>query len=159
VAAGTALAPMSVAFLAASLVAPRLVVRHGGRVVTAGLLVQAVGLLGVAGTALTQWSHLGVLTLLPAAVVMGIGQGMTMSTVFRIVLSKVPPESAGVGSGVMVTTQQAAFALGVATLGTLLLSLAPSTGMRNALVVAVLVQLTASAGALVLSLRLPRAVG
>jgi hypothetical protein len=78
--------------------------------------------------------------------------------IFRIVLSEVPPARAGVGSGVMTTTQQSALALGVATLGTLFLSLIPSMGMRNALVTTLLVQLATIALTGVLSLRLPRTI-
>ncbi len=73
-------------------------------------------------------------------------------------LSDVPPEKAGVGGGVMTTTQQAALALGVATLGTLFLALVPGLGMRDALVVTLLVQLATVALTVGLSLRLPRTV-
>lgn len=58
----------------------------------------------------------------------------------------------------MTTTQQAALALGVATLGSLFLSLAPGSGMRDALAVTLLVQLGAVVLTTLLSLRLPRAV-
>jgi hypothetical protein len=74
------------------------------------------------------------------------------------VLSEVPPARAGVGSGVMVTTQQAALALGVATLGTLFLALVPGMGMRDALVTTLLVQLGGVALTGLLSLRLPRTI-
>ncbi|PWI44491.1 MFS transporter [Streptomyces sp. ICBB 8177] len=158
VAAGTALAPMAVAFFAASLVAPRLVTRYGRHVVSVGLTVQGLGLLVVVATALAGWPHIGPLALTPGMAVLGFGQGMAMSTLFRIVLSEVPAERAGVGSGVMVTTQQSSLALGVATLGTLFLSLASSAGMRDALVTALLVQVALVAAAVGLSLRLPRTV-
>ena len=77
---------------------------------------------------------------------------------FRIILSEVPPARAGVGSGVMITTQQSALALGVATLGTLFLGLAPGLGMRDALVTTLLVQLAGVVLTVGLSLRLPRVV-
>ncbi len=158
VGAGSALAPMAVAFFTASLLAPRLVVRHGRRVVTTGLAVQGIGLLVVVAAALSSWPHMGPLDFAPGMAVLGFGQGLAMSTVFRIVLSEVPADRAGVGSGVMVTTQQSSLALGVATLGTLFLSLASSVGMRDALVTAILVQVAGGAAAVALSLRLPRQV-
>lgn len=74
-------------------------------------------------------------------------------------LADVPASRAGVGSGVMVTAQQSALALGVATLGTLFLSLAPGHGMRDALVIVLVVQLAAVLGTALFSLRLPRHVG
>lgn len=58
----------------------------------------------------------------------------------RLMLSDVPTDRAGVGGGVMITTQQSALALGVATLGSLFLALAETSGMREALTVTLLVE-------------------
>ena len=57
---------------------------------------------------------------------MGAGQGLIMSPLIRVVLSDVPIESAGAGSGVLTTTQQTSLALGVATIGSAYLSLSPT---------------------------------
>lgn len=59
----------------------------------------------------------------------------------------------------MVTTQQSALALGVATLGTLFLSLIPGMGMRDALAITLLAQLAGVVLTGLLSLRLPRTIG
>ncbi|WP_406014984.1 MFS transporter [Streptomyces sp. NBC_00984] len=157
-AAGLSMAPMAVAFFAASLAGPRLILRYGSRVVTAGGLIQALGVLVLALTVWREWSGLGLLGLMPGVAIAGFGQGLQLPVLFRIVLSDVPAARAGVGGGVMTTTQQAALALGVATLGTLFLSLVPGTGMRDALVVTLLVQLAAVVLTTLLSLRLPRRV-
>ncbi|MEU8029439.1 MFS transporter [Streptomyces sp. NPDC049099] len=157
--AGLALAPMAVAFLFVSLAGPRLIARYGSRVVTAGSVVQGVGILLIVLAAWRDWPHLGVGSLLPGAAVAGAGQALQLPNVLRIVMSEVPPARAGVGSGVMVTTQQSALALGVATLGTLFLTLSASMGMRDALVTTLLVQLAGTALTGLLSLRLPREVG
>ncbi|MGV9452789.1 MFS transporter [Streptomyces sp. NPDC003635] len=153
--AGLALLPMAVSFFAVSLAGPRLVARYGVRVVTAGAVLQGVGLGLLALTAWRSWPDLGLLTLLPGAAVAGAGQAPQLPVLFRIVLSEVPPARAGVGSGVMITAQQSALALGVATLGTLFLSLVPGLGMRDALVVTLLVQLATVVLTALLSLRLP----
>jgi hypothetical protein len=76
----------------------------------------------------------------------------------RIVLSEVPPARAGDGGGVVITTQQSALALGVATLGSLFLALVPGVGMRDALVTTLLVQLVGVVLTVALSLRLPRTI-
>jgi EmrB/QacA subfamily drug resistance transporter len=158
-AAGAATAPMAVAFFAASLLSARLVARHGRRVLTTGALVQAAGLVVLAGTVARTWPHLDWLDLAPAMLVAGFGQGLTMSTLMRVVLADVPPERAGVGAGVLATTQQVALALGVATLGSLFLTLgsAGGTAMRTALVSVLAVQtvlaLTVSGTSLRLRLR------
>ncbi|MFJ8748646.1 MFS transporter [Streptomyces sp. NPDC102441] len=157
-AAGLSLAPMAIAFFAASLAGPRLVRRFGSRVVTAGGLIQGVGVTVLALTVWSSWPALGLLGLLPGMAISGLGQGLQLPVLIRIVLSDVPSERAGVGGGVMTTTQQAALALGVATLGTLFLSLASSSGMRDALIVTLLVQLAAVVLTTLLSLRLPRTV-
>jgi hypothetical protein len=156
--AGLALTPMAVAFFVVSLYGPRLVARFGTRVVTAGGLIQAVGIGLLVLTAWRSWPHLGVWELLPGAAVAGAGQALQLPIIMRIVLSEVPTARAGVGSGVMVTTQQSALALGVATLGTLFLTLVPGLGMRDALVTTLLVQLAGIALTAALSLRLPRTI-
>lgn len=157
VAAGLALTPMAVAFLTASLLAPRLVRRYGRRVVTVGAVVQIAGLLALIGTAALAWPNLGVVTLAPAMVVFGAGQGSVMTTLFRVILAEVPADLAGVGSGVMVTTQQTALALGVATLGSLFLALAAPgvLGVRDAFLVALAVHAAISCVLAVVSRWLP----
>jgi MFS family permease len=157
--AGLALAPMAVAFFLVSLAGPRLVARYGTRVVTAGAAVQGVGLALMALAARRSWPDLGLVELLPGAAVAGAGQALQLPVIFRVILSEVPPARAGVGSGVMITAQQAALALGVATLGTLFLSLIQGLGMRDALVTTLLVQLAGVVLTGLLSLRLPRTIG
>jgi hypothetical protein len=148
-----------VTFFLASLAGPRLVTRYGTRVVTAGSVVQAVGLGLIVLAVWRSWPHLGFVELLPGAAVAGAGQALQLPIIFRIILSEVPPARAGVGAGVMVTTQQSALALGVATLGTLFLSLVPGMGMRDALAITLLVQLAGVVLTGLLSLRLPRTIG
>jgi MFS family permease len=155
-AAGAALVPLCAAFFAASLLGPRAVARWGRGTVTGGSLIQGVGLLVLAGTFLWGWPHLGVWALAPGMALTGFGQGFVLPVVFRIVLSEVPAAQAGVGSGAMATTQQSALALGVATLGTLFLTLSTSVGFRDALVWTLLAQLVAVAATIALSRKLPR---
>lgn len=157
--AGLALAPMAVVFLFVSLAGPRLIARYGSRVVSAGSVLQAAGLVLVVLAARRDWPHLDFTALLPGVAIAGAGQALQLPNVLRLVMSEVPPARAGVGSGVMVTTQQSALALGVATLGTLFLSLVPHQGMRDALVITLLVQLGLVVLTGLLSLRLPRTVG
>ncbi|MFI5979915.1 MFS transporter [Streptomyces sp. NPDC051555] len=158
VAAGLALVPMALSFFAASLAGPRLVARFGTRVVTAGGVLQAVGLGLLLLAVLRDWPDLGIVGLAPGVALAGLGQGLQLPVLMRLMLSDVPADRAGVGGGVMVTTQQSALALGVATLGSLFLALTPSMGMRDALAVTLLVQLGLVALTGLLSLRLPRAM-
>ncbi|GGU57988.1 MFS transporter [Streptomyces albospinus] len=155
-AAGISLAPLCLAFFLASLAGPRLVQRFGRRVVITGSLIQGAGLLALALTVHAGWPHISVMELAPSMTMLGIGQGMLLPVVVRIVLSELPVAQAGVGGGVMVTTQQSGLALGVATLGTLFLALLPSAGIRDALLAAVLTQLLIVLGTTLLGFRLPR---
>ena len=134
---GMALAPLALAFFAASLFTAALTERYGRSVVAAGALDPerrpgrggGDAALGLAarrrpGARTRRWS------------IAGVGQGLVVSPLFGFVLAGVPAHRAGVGSGILTTTMQSALALGVATLGSLFLSLdAPgSLGMRSAFV-------------------------
>jgi hypothetical protein len=89
----------------------------------------------------------------------GTGQGLVMPPLIRLVLGQVPVERAGVGGGILATTQQSSLALGVATLGTLFLSLSPSMGMHHALALVLALQFAATFAVIALATRLPRSVG
>jgi MFS family permease len=151
---GLALVPMAVAFLLASLATARLTARYGRGVLAAGAILQGIGLSGLAVILLAEWPHIDPLRLAPGMIVAGVGQGFVMPLLFGFILTGVPPERAGVGSGILATTQQAALALGVATLGSLFLSLsAPgSLGIRDAFGVVLAVQ-TAIAAAVAIGSR------
>jgi MFS family permease len=158
VAAGLTLAPMAVVYFLVSLAGPRLVTRFGSRAVSAGGLIQGVGLALFIVAVLTDWPELGLVPLLPGMVVTGAGLALQLPLLFRIILAEVPPDRGGVGSGVMATTQQSALALGVALIGSLFLGLVPVVGMRNALVVTLCTQLAGAVLIGLLGLRLPRAI-
>jgi EmrB/QacA subfamily drug resistance transporter len=132
--AGLALAPLAATFLIASLLMPRLVTRFGRRVITAGAVLQLAGLVLLVLAWETSWPTVGPADMAAAFLVMGFGQGLVMPPLIRVVLSEVPVAEAGVGSGVLTTTQQVSLAIGVATLGTLFVSLsaAANLGMLHA---------------------------
>ena len=154
--AGLGLVPMAAAFLLASLSTSRLLARFGAKVLAAGGLLQAAGLVILGLTVYLGWPHVSVADLAPGLAVAGLGQGLVMSPLFGIVLSNVPPAVAGAGSGVLTTTQQTALALGVATLGSLFLALAADgTGVRKAFVAVLAVQVVVAIGVAAGARRLP----
>ncbi|HEX6763385.1 MAG TPA: MFS transporter [Gaiellaceae bacterium] len=156
-ASGLALVPMAVAFLLASLATARLVARFGRLVISTGAVLQAIGLALLGLTLFGVWPHVDALNLAPAMIVAGVGQGLMMSPLFGVVLSGVPAARAGVGSGVLVTTQQTSLALGVAALGSLFVSLAApsSLGTRDAFVVVLAVQIAIALAVAVAATTLP----
>jgi EmrB/QacA subfamily drug resistance transporter len=155
---GLALVPMAVSFLIASLSTARLTARYGRRVISVGALLQAAGLAGLSLTLFAAWPHVDALNLAPAMIVAGFGQGLMMSPLFGVVLSGVPAARAGVGSGILVTAQQTALALGVAALGSLFVSLAApgSIGVRGAFVVVLGVQIVIAVGVAIAATTLPQ---
>jgi hypothetical protein len=102
-------------------------------------LLQAAGLAGLAATLLSRWPDIDPLILSPGMVVAGFGQGLVMSPIFGVVLAGVPADRAGVGSGILATTQQTSLALGVALLGSLFLSLSIRNGFVTVLAVQILI--------------------
>ena len=157
--AGVAMVPLALTFLAASLATTRLVARYGRTVIGAGATIQLVGLLIVIAALLAWWPQISVLDLAPGFAVMGVGQGLVMSPLIRVVLSDVPVESAGAGSGVLTTTQQTSLALGVAVLGTVFVTLASPShlGPLHAAVVVLGIQAAVAAGIAIASRGLPAA--
>jgi EmrB/QacA subfamily drug resistance transporter len=155
--AGVALSPMAVAFLATSLATTPLVARYGRSVIGAGALIQLAGLLMLAIALEAAWPTVSILDLAPGLAVMGAGQGLIMSPLIRVVLSDVPVEAAGAGSGVLTTTQQTSLALGVAIIGSAYISLAPASrlGPLDALILVLGIQSAVAAGLAIASRGLP----
>ena len=77
-----------------------------------------------------------------------------MSPIFGVVLSDVPSHLAGAGSGVTATMQQSSLALGVATVGSIYLTLTADIGALHASLVILGVLSVALLGVAALSLRL-----
>lgn len=128
---GLALAPMTAAFLVGSLLAPRLIARFGGRAISVAMASETVALVVLAIQVLRRWPHIGTFTMSPELVVGGFAQAITLVTLFRTVLADVPQRLSGVGSGILVTVQQSALALGVASLGSVYLSVAGGSPARG----------------------------
>ena len=156
--AGAALTPMAGAFFVASLLTSRLLRRWGRNVLTTGLAVQAAGLLVLIATVAARWpGDIRPVDLAAGLVIAGFGQGLVMSPIFGLVLSKVPVDLAGVGSGVMSTAQQVALATGATAIGTLFLTLQSVDDRgQSALMVVLLIQAGVATGGIFLSRLLPQ---
>jgi MFS family permease len=153
--AGLALTPMAAAFLVVSLSTARLVARWGRSVITAGGVLQAVGLVTVALTVDGGGTSLAPLALAPGLLLAGVGQAMVMSPLIGVVLADVPAHEAGAASGLFSTLQQSALALGVAVYGTVFLELLPHVGAGRAYALGATVQIASAVGVVAMSRRLP----
>lgn len=152
---GLVLAPFASMFLLVSLATPRITARLGRRIVTLGALVQGCGLLLAAAFLHATWPHPPVAGALAILAVVGIGQALIGPTLFRMILSDVPADLAGLGSGVIVTSQQAATALGAAIGGSLVTSLAGVAGEQSSATATAAILVAFSAVVLGISTRLP----
>jgi MFS family permease len=122
---GLAVAPMAAMFFAGSVFAARIISRFGRAALSAGAVVQLAGLAWLVAVLAGDWPHVSLWALAVPLALAGAGQSMLFAGLFRSVLADVPTHLGGIGSGALITLQQGGLALGVATLGTLYLSLAP----------------------------------
>ncbi|MBI5104394.1 MAG: MFS transporter [Solirubrobacterales bacterium] len=117
--AGLVFSILAAAYVGASGPAPALTERYGRTVVAAGGLSLASGI----GALAVEVSSIGtggsILALVPGLVLVGAGIGLCFTPLTSIVLSRVDAARAGAASGVLSTTQQVGFALGVAVTGVL----------------------------------------
>ena len=124
---GLTILPMAVVFFLGSVFSARIIARFGRGALAAGGLVQAAGLVLLITMVTTSWPQVNLASLALPLVMIGGGQSMLFSGLFRVVLTDVPSHSAGVGGGILITVQQSCLALGVASLGSLYLAVAPSS--------------------------------
>jgi EmrB/QacA subfamily drug resistance transporter len=115
-ATGVRLMVLSGGTLATSAVAGRLTSRVPVRLLIGpGLLLVGVGLLLMRGLdAGSSWTHL-----IPGLIVAGLGVGMVNPPLASTAVGVVPPERAGMASGINSTFRQVGIATGIALLGTL----------------------------------------
>jgi Na+/melibiose symporter-like transporter len=123
--AGLALIPFSVAFIVGGLIGPRLAERVGThRGVALGLVIFAGGLCLIAfPSSHPTYTWIGI-----AMFAMGVGPGLLHAPTTDAAVGSVHREQAGVAAGTNSTGRQVATALGVAIMGSLLVS-----GYRSAL--------------------------
>jgi EmrB/QacA subfamily drug resistance transporter len=117
---GWLIAALAVGTFVISGMTPQLTQRYGGRaVVRMGLGTEAVAVLGLALTlsaSISGWAVAGWLFLY------GIGVGMATAQLTSVILAEIPVAESGQASGLQSTFRQVGSALGVALLGTLLIT-------------------------------------
>lgn len=115
--AGLTFGPMGLGFAVASLMARPMLMKYGVKVINVGqvlLVLSTVVLLlelKTAGTSTSAWQ------MVIPMVLGGLGTGVTLPSLTGVVISKVPPQQAGVASGLLSTAQQFANTIGVAVFG------------------------------------------
>jgi MFS family permease len=115
--AGLATAPVALALMVASPLAPALAARVGTKASVGTGLAVAAGSLVILSTATV---HSGYGVVLATILVMGVGIGLAMAPATDSIMGSLPKAQAGVGSAVNDTTRLVGGSLGVAVLGSLL---------------------------------------
>ena len=121
---GLAILPMALMFFLGSVLSSRIIDRFGRAALAVGGAIQAVGITALITLVSSEWPNVSILSLAIPLMVIGAGQSMLFSGLFRVVLTDVPAHLGGVGGGVLITLQQSGLALGVASLGSIYLAMA-----------------------------------
>jgi MFS family permease len=129
--AGIAFAPGPLMVPVFAIVGGKLIARIGaGATAALGCVVFALGVL--------SWVELIGLTphwataMLPGAILVGIGVGLTLPTLVGVASTSLPPERFATGSGVITTARQIGFTLGVAILVAVVGTPAPGEAQLHA---------------------------
>ena len=100
----------------------------GRRVLHAGLVVEAAGLLAIYAVLRGAGSGVSTVDLLAPMVIGGIGMGMVFVPLFDIVMAGVRPHEMGSASGVLQTVNSLGMSLGIAGIGAIFFALAGGHG-------------------------------
>jgi hypothetical protein len=120
---GLLFTPIAGVFAVASILAPRLIGRHGTLVLRVSALVYAIGYAGVWLT-LKDAGAPDLLLHMPTMLVVAIVQGFIMTPLLNVVIGALPESHAGMAGGSIATMQQIGNALGIAVIGLVLFAAA-----------------------------------
>jgi EmrB/QacA subfamily drug resistance transporter len=152
-------APWAAGAFVGSGVGSAIMQKIGRRVLQTGLVIEAVGLLGLYAVLQADGAPVGSLDLLAPMIVGGVGMGMVFVPLFDIVMAGVEPFQIGSASGVLQAINSLGMSLGVAGTGAIFFGMV-GTGSASAFVTAAkftaLVTVALLAIAFVLGFRLPR---
>jgi predicted MFS family arabinose efflux permease len=133
---GLAMLPFTSALVLANLLTPRLVARHGERVVGAsGMLGLTLGLLWMAQLDATSTFTSG---LLGPFAVLGLGAGLTIAPLTAVIMHQAPAGHLGAASSLNQGMQQLGGALGLAALTTIFGITGHATGEAHGITTALL---------------------
>ncbi len=121
--AGLTFAPLSLAFLLASLYALRMADQLGTRLLQAGVLIMIAGALWLIFLMQTRGVALSPRDLWAPIAIYGFGQGLLVPQLSGVVLRGIAPHFAGTASGVLTTGQQISGSLGIAIIGSIFFTL------------------------------------
>jgi MFS family permease len=116
--AALALAPLSLGMVIGMVGSFALVARLGRKARAPGIVIAALGLVGIAATAAAA-DHPSPWAMVPGALAVGIGAGLVFGQLFDVTLGGVADREVGSASGLLNALQQLAFTLGIAAVATI----------------------------------------
>jgi EmrB/QacA subfamily drug resistance transporter len=122
-------APWAAGAFVGSAVGGMQMVRYGRRVLHAGLVVEAAGLLAIFAVLQTAGARLDTVELLAPMIIGGVGMGMVSVPLFDIVMAGVAPHEMGSAASVLQSTNGLGSSLGVAGLGAAFFSIVGAGGV------------------------------
>lgn len=122
---GIIFSALSISFLIASLSAVKVVERIGAKTLLLGLLIMQFGQLLLIFAPLYFGARLNPYLMMPILFLYGVGQGLSVPQVIRQTIAEVSVENAGAAAGVLNTTQQIAFSIGVSVVGGIFFAFIP----------------------------------
>ncbi|BCM90102.1 multidrug resistance protein Stp [Abditibacteriota bacterium] len=130
--AGIVFAALSLSFLISSLGSARIVAYMGTKALLLGISLLQVGQVLIIAATLGFRGQLNPYLLMPILFIYGLGQGLCVPQIIRQTMNTVGTENAGAASGVLSTTQQVAFSLGVSVIGGVFFALSDPKGAGTA---------------------------
>lgn len=124
VGSGLVFSVLAAGYLITSLPTPGWTHRYGRRVLITAAAVLAVGYVVLAATIVEVGTRGQIVGVLPALLIIGLGQGLGLNSLVALVIAGADPEHVGAVAGVQATVQQVGSALGVAVIGLVFFGLA-----------------------------------
>jgi EmrB/QacA subfamily drug resistance transporter len=122
--AGLTFGPLGIGFALSALVARPLVIQHGTKVIIVGQALLALGALLMLVELAVDGVAASAARMIVPMVLAGLGTGITIPSLTGVVVSQIPPQRAGLASGLLTTAQQFANTIGVAVFGVIFFSAA-----------------------------------
>ncbi len=117
--AALGLAPTAIGFVVASIICRPLIQRLGRTLVVIGLAVTVVGALGLWVTVMSWGTGVSAWLTAPSVLVLGIGMGTCINTLYDVAIGDIDLAEAGSASGTFSSVQQLAQAVGAAVVTTI----------------------------------------
>jgi EmrB/QacA subfamily drug resistance transporter len=154
--AAISMTPLAFGFIGAAGIARPFVQKLGRALVVIGLAVTLVGAFGLWATVLAEGTGTSGWLTVPSLLVLGLGMGAVITSLFDVAVINVEHDEAGSASGSLSAVQQLASAIGAAVVTTVYFNLVASRGGATAMTVSVFVVMMIIVTCLALVWLLPR---